>query len=91
MSDQDNNETLLEFPCQFPIKAMGLASDEFENLVFELVLRHVPGLDRENMYSRPSKGGKYISITITIEASSKEQLDNIYRSLSAHEHVLMAL
>jgi putative lipoic acid-binding regulatory protein len=86
-----SEESPLEFPCRFPIKAMGMASDDFESLVVTLVRRHYPDLGEDAVVSRDSSGGKYLSVTVTIEASSRQQLDNIYMELSACEHVLMAL
>lgn len=88
MSEQD---TLLEFPCQFPIKAMGRADDEFEALVITLVRKHAPDLHEGAVKTRDSQGGKYLSVTVTVTATSRDQLDNIYRELTACEQVLMAL
>jgi putative lipoic acid-binding regulatory protein len=84
-------ETLLEFPCSFPVKAMGRAEEDFDALVVELVRRHVPDLRENAVVSRPSKGGKWVSVTVTIQATSQEQVDAIYRSLADHEKVVMAL
>ncbi len=84
-------ESLLEFPCQFPIKVMGLADRNFDLLVVELVRRHVPDLSEGSVKSRLSREGKYVSITVTVNAQSREQLDNIYLELTGHERVLMAL
>ncbi len=84
-------ETLLEFPCRFPIKAMGEHHENFEILVVELVRKHAPDLTEEAVASRASQGGKYLSVTVTVTATSREQLDNIYRELTACEQVLMAL
>ncbi len=86
-----DNDQLMDFPCSFAIKAMGLATDDFDVLVVSLVRPHVKDLNEGAVSSKPSKGGKYISVTITFEAESREQLDNIYRSVSGHERVLMAL
>jgi len=86
-----DEETLLEFPCEFHIKAMGRAEPEFELLVVELIRRHVPDLHEGAVRNRPSKGGKWVSVTVTIQAESKAQLDAIYMDLSAHEKVVMAL
>lgn len=86
-----SEETLLEFPCQFPIKAMGKADVEFDLLVLEIVQQHVTVPEKTKMKSRPSQNGKYLAVTVHIEAHSKEQLDNIYRALSAHPLVLVAL
>lgn len=88
---QGDNETLLEFPCDFSIKVMGLANDEFEILVVETVQRHVQNLRENAVRSRPSKNGKYCSITVTIQATSKKQLDTIYQELHDTGKVLMAL
>lgn len=87
----NDREHLLEFPCQFPIKAMGKNSAEFEALVVALVRKHAPDLGEAAVISRNSKEGKYLSVTITVHATSREQLDNIYRELTACEQVLMAL
>ncbi len=84
-------ETLLEFPCAFPIKAMGLACDELEIAVIEIINRHVDDLGEGAVRTRPSKNGKYLAITITVTAHSKQQLDAIYVDLSACEHVSIAL
>lgn len=88
MSEQ---ETLLQFPCDFPIKAMGKAEADFDLLVVEIVRRHVPDLAEDAVKTRPSKGGKWVSVTITVKAESKAQLDAIYMDLSSHERVVMAL
>ncbi|MET0067541.1 MAG: DUF493 domain-containing protein [Candidatus Thiodiazotropha sp.] len=88
MSDE---ETLLEFPCDFPIKVMGRAEPGFEAIVVEMVSRHAPDLMETAINSRSSSGGKWVSITITLRAQSKAQLDAIYRDLTAHEKVIMAL
>ena len=87
----DEQETLLEFPCRFPIKAAGKAGEEFDSLVVEIVRRHVPDLTEAAVSLRESSGGKWVSVTVVIEASSKDQLDAIYRELSAHEKVVWAI
>jgi putative lipoic acid-binding regulatory protein len=86
-----DGETLLEFPCDFPVKAMGLACDELEIAVIEIINRHVEYLAEDALKMKPSKTGKYTAITITITASSKQQLDAIYIDLTACEHVSIAL
>jgi putative lipoic acid-binding regulatory protein len=86
-----SEETLLEFPCQFPIKAMGKSNIELDLLVIEIVRRHAPDIREGAVSTRPSKDGNYISVTVTVEATSKHQLDAIYQDLSDHPHVLMAL
>jgi uncharacterized protein len=86
-----SEETLLEFPCQFPIKAMGKNDVELDLLVVEIILRHVPEIKEGAVTTRPSKGGNYTAVTVTIEATSKQQLDAIYQDLTDHPLVLMAL
>lgn len=88
MSESD---TLLEFPCQFPIKAMGLSSAHFDLIVVEIIRRHAGDILEGSVTSRPSKAGKYLSVTVVVEATSKAQLDAIYQDLSDHPDVLMAL
>lgn len=81
----------LKFPCDFPIKIMGLATKEFENTVREICQKHFPELTDANISYRNSTDGKYLSITVTIHATSKAQLDAIYMELTASEYVIMAL
>ena len=89
MSDPDQSP--LQFPCSFPIKVMGLASETFDALVVGIVRRHAPDLGEAAVTVRPSAGGKYLAVTVTIQAHSRVQLDAIYQDLVASEHVLMAL
>lgn len=83
-------ETLLEFPCEFSIKAMGKASDDFGELVEQLVAPHLEG---ECLRTRrqPSSKGTYESITLTFTATSKAHLDAIYLALTGHERLLYVL
>lgn len=83
--------TLFEFPCDFPLKVMGRRSDEFRALVMEIVERHVGSLDPARVQQRASKDGNYLSVTCTLRAESKEQLDELYRELTACEQVLYVL
>jgi uncharacterized protein len=87
----ETEETLLEFPCDYLLKVMGRAEPGFDSLVVELVRKHVPDLRESAVSTRPSKGGKWISVTVTLRAESKSQLDAIYLDLTAHEKVVMAL
>lgn len=90
MTDK-KEETLLEFPCNFSVKVMGLNEPDFDGLIFELVNQHCDALGEGALTSKVSKNGKYMSVTVTITATSKQQLDNIYYQLSDHSRVLMAL
>ncbi|HXH02322.1 MAG TPA: DUF493 domain-containing protein [Candidatus Competibacteraceae bacterium] len=87
----DTPPALLEFPCDFPIKVMGRTSPEFQALMIELVRRHAPDLDENLVRVQESRGGRYLAVTLNIRATSKAQLDAIYRELSRHEQVVMAL
>jgi putative lipoic acid-binding regulatory protein len=87
----EGEETLLKFPTPFPIKAMGRREDGFAQTVLEIILKHAPDFDASTMEMRPSKNGNFLSVTATINAQSKAQLDDIYRALTAHPAVLMAL
>jgi uncharacterized protein len=84
-------ESLLEFPCAFPMKIMGRTQDGFAQLVLDIVLRHVPDFDSASMEMRASRQGNYLSLTCVVNATSREQLDELYRELSAHPQVVMVL
>lgn len=83
--------SLLEFPCDFPLKIMGLANDALAQAVLDVVLRHDPGFDGAAMEMRASSGGKYISLTCTVNATSQPQLDALYRELTSHPLVKIVL
>ncbi|HYN77843.1 MAG TPA: DUF493 domain-containing protein [Lamprocystis sp. (in: g-proteobacteria)] len=85
------SETLIEFPCRFPIKATGRADERFAAVVVEIVRRHAPRIDESAVTSRASSGGKWLAVTVTIEAESRAQLDAIYRDLTDHPQVVWAL
>jgi putative lipoic acid-binding regulatory protein len=93
MTQNDSNErtTLLEFPCDFPLKIMGLAEGPLAQEVLAVVLAHAPDFDGSTMEMRASSGGKYVSLTCTVRATSQEQLDNIYRALTGHPLVKVVL
>jgi putative lipoic acid-binding regulatory protein len=86
-----SDETLLEFPCDFPIKLMGKHTEEFALLVRALVEKHTGVLDDSAIAISLSKNDRFVSITITITAQSKQQLDSIYQDATDHPDVLMAL
>ena len=86
-----DTKDLLEFPVRFPIKVMGERSDSFQLTIFEVVRLHAPDLEMAHITARDSSSGKYVSLTVTVTATSKEQLDNIYRALSGHPLVKWAL
>ncbi|MDP2169725.1 MAG: DUF493 domain-containing protein [Rhodocyclaceae bacterium] len=84
-------ETLIEFPCDFPIKVMGATRDGFAQAIVEVVLKHAPDFEAAKVEMRPSRAGNYLSLTCTIRATSKPQLDALYRELTAHPWVKIAL
>jgi len=84
-------QSTLRFPCYFPIKAVGITSSELDILIVQIIRRHVPDIQEGAVTSKLSRNGKYTSVTVTIQASSKQQLDAIYQDLSDAPEVLMAL
>ena len=90
-TNADVQESLLEFPCRFPIKAMGRSDAGFEQLATNIILTHAEIYADEKITSNPSGSGNFISITVVINAKSKAQLDRIYQDLTDCEQVLVAL
>ena len=80
-----------EFPCAYQIKAMGHDDGDFRELVIEIIERHVAKIAPQQISCRPSRNGKYLSVSVSIEARSREHLDAIYDDLTAHQKVLMRL
>ena len=83
--------SLLEFPCTFPLKIMGRTQEGFAQAVAEVVTRHAPDFDAATLEMRSSSAGNYLSLTATINATSRDQLDALYRELVAHPMVAMVL
>lgn len=81
----------LTFPTRFPIKIMGRRADGFAQAIVEVVLRHAPDFDPAALEMRASREGNYLSLTVTINANSREQLDALYRELTSHPMVAMVL
>ncbi|MFI4926680.1 MAG: YbeD family protein [Burkholderiales bacterium] len=84
-------ETLIEYPSRFPIKVMGAKVDGFVHEVTRIALEFDPSFDASTVELRPSSKGNYLGITITVTATSREQLDNLYRALTAHPMVKVVL
>jgi uncharacterized protein len=84
-------QSLITYPSAFPIKVMGAAVDGFTDAIVAMARHFDPALDASAVEVRPSKGGKYLSVTVTITATSREQLDELYRTLSAHPMVKVVL
>ena len=83
--------SLIEYPCDFPIKILGHTRAGFAQAILEVVRRHAPDFDGATMEMKSSKHGKYLSVTCTIRANSREQLDGLYRELCDHPLVVMVL
>ncbi len=81
----------LTFPTAFPIKIMGRRADGFAQAIVDVVLRHAPDFDPSELEMRSSREGTYLSLTVTIHATSREQLDALYRELTSHPMVVMVL
>jgi uncharacterized protein len=86
-----DTESLIVYPSRFPIKVMGLRVDGFVHAITMVARRFDPGFDAADIELRESKGGKYLGVTITITATSREQLDELYRTLSTHPMVKIVL
>jgi putative lipoic acid-binding regulatory protein len=90
-TQEQNSPNLLEFPCRFPVKAMGRRTEEFEKLVTGIVASHAELWPGETVRSTLSRAGRFVSVTAVIEARSQEQIDAIYQDLTDCSEVLMAL
>ena len=91
MRDIPPEQSLIEYPSAFPIKVMGAQVDGFVEAIVAVAQRFDPGFDPATVEQRPSSGGKYLGLTITITATSREQLDELYRTLSTHPMVKVVL
>ncbi|MDR0770927.1 MAG: DUF493 family protein [Burkholderiales bacterium] len=91
MTDTLSEESLLQFPCDFPIKVMGKNAEGFAQAIADVVVAHVPDFDPAAMEMRSSKENRYLSLTVTVRATDKAQLDALYRALTAHPMVSMVL
>jgi putative lipoic acid-binding regulatory protein len=91
MRDIPVEESLFDYPCRFPIKVMGANADGFVRAITEIARRFDPAFDAAEIELRPSSGGNYLGVTITINATSRAQLDELYRTLSTHPMVKVVL
>jgi putative lipoic acid-binding regulatory protein len=89
--ESDEPASLIEFPCEFPLKIMGRTQAGFAQAIAAVVVRHDPAFDVASVEMRSSKHGKYLSLTCTVTATSREQLDALYRELCDHPMVVMVL
>ena len=86
---EEKTESAIEYPCAFPLKIMGHTQTGFAQAILAVVMRHAPDFDAATMEMKTSKHGKYLSVTCTINATSREQLDALYRELCDHPSVVM--
>ena len=84
-------DSLIEYPCDFPIKIMGAMQDAFAQTMVDVVSSHDPEFHAGKLEMRPSTKGNYLSLTVTVRATSRQQLDDLYRALSSHPMVKMVL
>ncbi|MEY2683871.1 MAG: hypothetical protein RJA09_1015 [Pseudomonadota bacterium] len=84
-------ESLIQYPCDFPIKVMGAHAPGFVDAIVAVARQFDAGFDPTTLETRPSKGGNYLGLTITVHVTSREQLDGIYRTLSSHPMVKVVL
>jgi putative lipoic acid-binding regulatory protein len=89
--DDTRKDSLIEYPSAFPIKVMGAKADGFVHAVTQIAERFDPGFDASTIELRNSKAGNYLGVTITVTATSREQLDDLYRALSSHPMVKVVL
>ena len=91
MADIPPEQSLIPYPSAFPIKVMGAHVEGFEAAIIAVAMQFDPGFDPSRVERRPSKGGNYLGLTITVTATSREQLDALYRALSTHPMVKVVL
>ncbi len=91
MRDIPPEQSLIEYPSDFPIKVMGVHAEGFAEAIAIVARGFDPGFDPATMEHRPSKGGNYLGLTITVRVTSREQLDELYRTLSSHPMVKVVL
>ena len=89
--NEADRPSLIEYPSAFPIKVMGAQAEGFEAAMVAVARHFDPGFDASTVERRPSKAGNYLGLTLTVTATSREQLDELYRTLSSHPMVKVVL
>lgn len=84
-------QSLIEYPCNFPIKVMGANVDGFLSAMVHVATAFDPGFDASTVEQRPSKAGNYMGLTLSVRVTSREQLDELYRTLTSHPMVKVVL
>jgi putative lipoic acid-binding regulatory protein len=90
-SEGPRKDTLIDYPSIFPIKVMGATQDGFVHAMVQVAQQFDPSFDAATVELRPSTGGKYLGVTLSVTATSREQLDNLYRALTSHPMVKIVL
>lgn len=85
------DQSLIEYPSAFPIKVMGANVDGFAEAIVRIVLNFDPDFDAATVEQRPSKAGNYMGLTVSVRVTSREQLDEVYRTLTSHPMVKVVL
>jgi putative lipoic acid-binding regulatory protein len=85
------NEALWEFPMHYPLRIMGEAQHPLREIIADILQRHVPGFDPALMNERPSSGGKYVSVSVTVYVTRKEQINDMYAEFAACKQIRMVL
>lgn len=88
---QKGESPQIEFPCNYPIKVMGLDENNFSAAIVDIIRRHAPDLKDENIDYRPSRHGKYLAVNVIINAQGERQIENIFEDLKASGRVAMVL
>jgi len=88
---QQTEELVIDFPCTFPLKVMGLNTDNYPGFVLEVAKKYINGIDESCLKTRLSKNEKYIAVTLTFLAHNREQIDNVYLELNASDRTKMAI
>ena len=90
-ANEADRKSLIDYPCAFPIKVMGVQAEGFEAAMLAVARQFDAAFDDSTVERRPSKAGNYLGLTLTVTATSREQLDDLYRALSAHPMVKVVL
>ncbi len=86
-----SSQPMVQFPSTYSLKAIGKTEGNFEDVVYAIMLKHIPSFDKTGMSSRLSKDGNYLSITLSFFAENKEQVESLFQELNNHEQVIMVL
>ena len=89
--DNIDEDKLMYFPCDFALKVMGENIDDYSAYVLSVCQKHVAGVTKNCVHTRPSRNGKYLAVTVKLIATSRQQLDDLYIELNAYKHTKMAL